>query len=225
MNSTDFEDEKNVPAVSSLVQLIEELHKVFAHDKVNIDYVKALLTAYKSDPNDWKEYAKFDAFRYTRNLVDCGNGKFNLMALCWGESHGSSIHDHSSADCFVKILDGQLKETMFDWPTPEVEATGQEMTLKTINTYSKDGVTYINDSMGLHRVENPSHSDKAVSLHLYCPPFESCMTFDERTGHRRSAKVTFWSTYGQRTPFGMDEANECSEVRDVCASQRENMSA
>ena len=26
--------------------------------------------------------------RYTRNLVDEGNGKFNLMILCWGENHG-----------------------------------------------------------------------------------------------------------------------------------------
>lgn len=26
--------------------------------------------------------------RYTRNLVDEGNGKFNLMILCWGEGHG-----------------------------------------------------------------------------------------------------------------------------------------
>ena len=55
-------------------------------------------------------------FRYTRNLVDEGNGKFNVMALCWGEGHGSSVHDHSGSDCFVKVLDGQLQETLFDWP-------------------------------------------------------------------------------------------------------------
>ena len=38
------------------------------------------------------------------------------MALCWGEGHGSAIHDHSNADCFVKVLDGQLQETLYDWP-------------------------------------------------------------------------------------------------------------
>ena len=26
--------------------------------------------------------------RYTRNLVDQGNGKFNFIILCWGEDHG-----------------------------------------------------------------------------------------------------------------------------------------
>lgn len=32
--------------------------------------------------------SEYIPFRYTRNLVDQGNGKFNLMILCWGEGHG-----------------------------------------------------------------------------------------------------------------------------------------
>lgn len=57
------------------------------------------------------------------------------------------------------------------------------------------------DSIGLHRMENTSHSDTACSLHLYCPPFDMCNSFDQRTGHKQTCKVTFWSKYGQRTPF------------------------
>lgn len=49
-------------------------------------------------------------FRYTRNLVDEGNGRFNLMVLCWGEGHGSAIHDHANAHCIMKILQGELCE-------------------------------------------------------------------------------------------------------------------
>ena len=30
-------------------------------------------------------------FRYTRNLVDEGNGKFNLIVLCWGEGQGRLV--------------------------------------------------------------------------------------------------------------------------------------
>ena len=94
--------------------------------------------------------------RYTRNLVDMGNDRFNLMALCWGEGHGSSVHDHSDAHCFVKVLDGQLKETMFDWPTglqtqQPADSTDLEeitkhepLTETGVNYYDKDGVTYIN---------------------------------------------------------------------------------
>ena len=92
--------------------------------------------------------------RYTRNLVDVGNDRFNLMALCWGEGHGSSVHDHSDAHCFVKVLDGQLKETMFNWPTglrtqstngSDIDGLQHEPLRQTdVNHYDKDGVTYIN---------------------------------------------------------------------------------
>lgn len=54
------------------------------------------------------------------------------------------------------------------------------------------------DSLGLHRVENPSHVDRSVSLHLYSPPFESCQMFDQRTGKKTACKVTFWSKFGER---------------------------
>jgi len=56
------------------------------------------------------------------------------------------------------------------------------------------------DSMGLHRVENPSHTDPAVSLHLYCPPFDTCHMFDQRTGKKTAAKISFWSKFGERVP-------------------------
>ncbi|XP_010015197.1 PREDICTED: cysteine dioxygenase type 1 [Nestor notabilis] len=134
--------------------------------------------------------------RYTRNLVDSGNGKFNLMILCWGEGHGSSIHDHTDSHCFMKILQGNLKETLFKWP--EKKGNG-EMIKKSERVLRENQCAYINDSIGLHRVENISHTESAVSLHLYSPPFDSCNTFDQRTGHRHKVKMTFYSQFGERT--------------------------
>ena len=61
----------------------------------------------------------------------------------------------------------------------------------------------VSDELGLHRMENPSQSNRAVSLHLYIPPFKTCKTFDERTGHENTVKVTFWSRYGKREKFGV----------------------
>lgn len=57
------------------------------------------------------------------------------------------------------------------------------------------------DSIGLHRVENVSHTECAVSLHLYSPPFQCCQTFDQRTGHKNTVKMTFWSKFGKKTPI------------------------
>ncbi|KAF2356515.1 Cysteine dioxygenase type I [Trinorchestia longiramus] len=139
--------------------------------------------------------------RYTRNLVDEGNGKFNLMLLCWGPSQASCIHDHTDAHCFMKILSGELEEVRYEWPenAPPTDCGGMRMVGKT--PLHTNGVCYINDSLGLHRVCNPSDSDPAVSLHLYCPPFSSCQVFDEVTGKRTKCPVTFFSKYGKKIKY------------------------
>jgi cysteine dioxygenase len=48
---------------------------------------------------------------YTRNLVHRGNGKFNLILVMWDSGNPRSpIHDHSGSHCFVKVLDGTMRE-------------------------------------------------------------------------------------------------------------------
>lgn len=54
---------KNAKSVISLKDLIEELHRVFSSDDVNIEYVNHLMLSYKSNPADWKKFAKFDRYR------------------------------------------------------------------------------------------------------------------------------------------------------------------
>lgn len=194
--------------------MISSLYKIFESDEVNVEEVHSLMSAYKSNPAEWLKYAKFDKFRYTRNLVDAGNGKFNLMVLCWGEGHGSSIHDHADAHCFMKILAGDLCEVRFEWPTTNPNKNDQCVSnMKEISRtrLPTNGVCYINDSLGLHRVENLSYSDCAVSLHLYCPPFQACKVFNERTGLSIKAPVTFWSMYGKKNK---QEKNQKIEPED-----------
>ena len=54
---------KNAKTVSTLNELISELHKVFDSDHVNIEYVNHLLLSYTSNPAEWKKFAKFDRYR------------------------------------------------------------------------------------------------------------------------------------------------------------------
>jgi hypothetical protein len=47
---------------------------------VDVDELISLMERYVSDEKDWSKYAMADASRaYTRNLVDEGNGKANLV--------------------------------------------------------------------------------------------------------------------------------------------------
>nr|QCT83967.1 CDO2 [Carassius auratus] len=189
----------------TLQDLIQALHEIFESDRVNVEEVQSIMESYESKPHEWMKYARFDQYRYTRNLVDEGNGKFNLMILCWGEGHGSSIHDHTDSHCFMKLLQGQLKETLFDWPDRKLQGGMQQ---KSQRVLLENQCAYINDSLGLHRVENVSHTETAVSLHLYSPPFQTCQTFDQRTGHRNTVKMTFWSKFGERTAYAGSVSQE-----------------
>jgi len=58
------EVDKQVPVISCLDDLIHQLRDVFQTDCVNVDYVRSLLSAYKSNSKDWKKYAVFDPHRY-----------------------------------------------------------------------------------------------------------------------------------------------------------------
>lgn len=189
----------------SLKELILILHEKFAKDNIEIEDIIATMDRYDASTWDWVEGAKFDPHRYTRNLIDAGNGKFNLMLLCWNEGQGSGVHDHSDAHCFLKVCHGTIKETRFAWPVKE----GQDMVQIGVNYQRQNETGYMADNLGLHRVENANHTDKAITLHLYSPPFESCHRFDQHTGKSTTAKVTFWSQFGVRTPsLGANEVAE-----------------
>lgn len=181
----------------SLQDLIQRLREVFEDDHVDVEEVKKILRTYTSNISDWRQFAQFDEHKYTRNLVDIGNGKYNLMLLCWGPGMGSSIHDHQDAHCFVKMLSGTLMETRYEWPEKE----GEQLKVLSRTEYGTNGVSYMNDELGLHRMENPSHSDGAVSLHLYIPPYETCNAFDERTGKKTKCQVTFYTKYGKKVDY------------------------
>ncbi|CAD6184713.1 unnamed protein product [Caenorhabditis auriculariae] len=178
-------------------ELVAEMRRIFAVDDVNVQDVEKALNGYKSKFVEWRKFAHFDDRNYTRNLVDTGNGKYNMILLCWGPGMCTNIHDHSGSHCFVKMLQGELLETRFSFPPAGSEIKPLEK--KEELRFGLNEVTYMHDNIGLHRMENPSHSESAVSLHLYCPAYEECHLFDQRTSQKHISKVTFWSQYGSLT--------------------------
>lgn len=168
-------------------------------DDVDVDFLTRLMQDYDSSDRGWTRFAFGDKSRgYTRNLVDEGNGKSNLLVLVWTPGKGSPIHDHGNAHCLMKILRGNLTETRFAFPNEGAEEGPMKVISEKI--YKENQVAYMADELGLHRVSNQG-SDFAVSLHLYTPPNVAkggCHIFDEKTG--RSSHVTgchYFSAYGR----------------------------
>jgi len=73
-------------ATDAFHQLVQELSDALGptsgldSDDVDPAAIQRLMEGYTSNPRDWEQYALSDRSRaYTRNLVDEGNGKSNLV--------------------------------------------------------------------------------------------------------------------------------------------------
>ncbi|CAL5871445.1 uncharacterized protein PFLUO_LOCUS5696 [Penicillium psychrofluorescens] len=157
---------------------------------VNEKYLISLAQKYASQPSDWAKYFYNDTSKnYTRNAIENINQKANILLLVWNPRKGSPIHDHANAHCIMKILAGELEETVYHMPDQDMPDQGAEtkspLEIKSQKVYRSNEVTYISDDIGLHRVRNPSSNKVAVSLHLYTPPNAADYgfnIFDESTG-------------------------------------------
>ncbi|KAG6358552.1 hypothetical protein INS49_012069 [Diaporthe citri] len=136
-------------------------------DDVNVASLMRSMKLYNSQECDWAKYAfGNNAVDYTRNLIDEGNGKSNLLVLVWCPGRGSPVHDHGNAHCLMKILKGNLTETRYAFPQ---QGQSQPLNIISERTHAENDVAYMADDLGLHRMSNKG-SDFAVSLHLYTPP-------------------------------------------------------
>lgn len=75
-------------SIDSLQELIQEIHNVLGPDggldseHIDQNEIIRLMEKYNSNAEDWQHYAMFDRSRpYTRNLVDDGNGKVNILLI------------------------------------------------------------------------------------------------------------------------------------------------
>ena len=71
---------------------------------------------------------------------------------------------------------------------------------KTKTSFISEGqISYIVDQ-SLHKIGNPLHQP-ALSLHLYTPPFGSCLSWTDASSAPVVVKMGFYSCYGKRTPY------------------------
>ena len=99
--NTDSDDQESIDSDLSPIQrdfdaLVSGIRSLLGSssgidsDDVDVDDLMDLMRAYRSDESQWKQYALGDPSRnYTRNLVDEGNGKANLLILVWSPGKGN----------------------------------------------------------------------------------------------------------------------------------------
>ncbi|KAF0704761.1 Aste57867_7262 [Aphanomyces stellatus] len=179
----------------SLAQLVDLVEKeIQLNDGIPLhkkDEIEQALVAFDGNMEDLKRYAHFDPSRnYTRNLISTDNESYALMLLCWNKGKYSPIHDHPSDGCWVRHVQGTLNEVRY-W-------NDGEKLVETSNVLITGGVSYMDDSLGLHKIGNPSSDVDAITLHLYAPPYDKCrLWFDPADASKSSTAVAnFYSEYG-----------------------------
>ncbi|CAE8591991.1 unnamed protein product [Polarella glacialis] len=152
--------------------------------------ITKMLQNTKLNPREWRQHAVYRRGRYTRNIVGYSPNQFVALLLCWERGQQSPIHDHTGAHCFIKMLSGKLTERHFAWApdgSAGPEADAEPLTMDA--SVPSMSVGFMHDSLGLHRIENPSSEEAAVSLHIYSPPFQECLVFPPTGGPPRTAPM------------------------------------
>ena len=190
-----FQDMQDIITVDQLkfaLKLVfENKDTCFKTKEKNIARVLSLV---KLTPGEVNKYTFIDPEKsYTRNLILTDNINYTLLLLCWNNNRESSIHNHPADGCFIKTLSGCLREVQYKY------ISDNEL-VKTKTSFIAEGqVSYIVDQ-SLHKIGNPLHQP-ALSLHLYTPPFGSCLSWSDPNSAPVEVKMGFYSCYGKRTPY------------------------
>lgn len=132
-----------------------------------------IIHSVKFSSNAFEKYVSWSDECYTRNCI-FDSEKFELILICWCKGHSTPIHDHNGEECWVKVIEGEFKETIYK------ENENGALTLVKTSISKPDQVTYMKDFMGFHSLENLSDK-KSMSLHLYAKPIRACRIFDEES--------------------------------------------
>lgn len=107
---------------------------------------------------------------YTRNCI-FETRDFELILLCWEADQETPVHGHGGEKCWVKIIDGQFKETLYH--------SNDNRTLKEVKNFTStvNDLSYMDDGMGFHKLKNINNG-RSMSLHLYAKPIRHCQQYD-----------------------------------------------
>jgi cysteine dioxygenase len=139
---------------------------------------------------DWSKYLFWEPGSYTRNAI-INNELFTLLALCWDKGCASPIHDHPCDGCWIVGLSGSIQEIKY--------VTNKDDTLKEVatETVNAGDISWMHNSVGFHKVCNTSTETRAVTLHVYAPPYKVCRGYNEK-GEFWYCTPRFYSLNGEK---------------------------
>ena len=142
-------------------------------------------------------YLNWDRQHYTRNLID-RTSLYELMAICWEVGQASSVHNHRDQNCWMAVPIGRLLVENFHLVHQDLP--GGSCRLEPLNTVEMN-ISHpcaVDPADPVHRVINPREfGERAVSLHVYSRPFDTCVVYSPEQGTCGEIQLHFNTAFGK----------------------------
>ena len=182
----------------SIQDFVAELRKFPQSAFDRTDQIINFLEKTQIAPDTLTQYLTWDRQHYTRNLVDKPS-LYELVAICWEVGQASSVHNHRDQNCWMAVPIGKLLVQNYRVVSQSLEeGTCQLEPAETVEMNPTQPCA-VNPLEPVHRVFNPREfNQKAVSLHVYSRPFDTCVVYSPDQGTCGEIKLHYTTEYGKR---------------------------
>lgn len=177
-------------------QIISGL-KSISDDEFTCDNVYRFLADMPVEVDSITKYFFFSPAFYTRNLI-YKDDRFEMMTICWEKGQVSRVHDHSDQKCWMTVPVGRLKGQNFT--IDEMDESRGYCRLRETDSYvlSNCEAAKVELEEPIHQILNLAEYDqRAVSLHIYSRPYESCLSFCRDTDTFKRVELCYTSIGGK----------------------------
>jgi len=161
----------------SIQDFVKDLQNLGELDFDTVEAPLAFLQANPVDPDSLRPYLFWNPQHYTRNLID-KTDLYELLAICWEVGMSSSIHNHKDQNCWMAALIGRLSVHNYRVVEEDLAAHRCNIVPTDVVEITPANPVAVDPRNPVHDVRNPREfAERAVSLHLYSRPFDSCIVY------------------------------------------------
>lgn len=182
----------------AIQDFVTELRKFPGAAFEHLNEIRSFLQNAPVVPDSLAPYLTWDRQHYTRNLID-KTPLYELIAICWEVGQTSSVHNHRDQNCWMAVPIGRLLVENYHLVSQDL--VGGKCCLQQTNTEEMNPAQpcAVDPADPVHRVYNPrDFNQRAVSLHVYSRPFDTCIVYSPEHGTCGEIKLHYTTEYGKR---------------------------
>ena len=186
-----------IPQRVPIDELVKELRALTPSAFDTTEAVQALLAKMPVAEASLAPFLSWDPQHYTRNLID-KTTLYELIAICWEVGQGSSVHNHRDQNCWMAAPIGKLLVENFQVGFQDIEAGKCQLQASNTVELTAANPCAVDPKKPVHRVVNPREAhQRAVSLHVYSQPFDTCVVYSPEQGTCGDIRLHYNTVFGK----------------------------